>query len=75
MMIDLKIRSDQKEIMDDWQGDSQELEVVLKDIDRVNRILGGNSITVNAVINLIQEHSKKSYTIMDMGCAGGKYAA
>ena len=70
-MIDLKIRSDQKEIMDDWQGDSQELEVVLKDIDRVNRVLGGNSITVNAVINLIQEHSKKSYTIMDMGCAGG----
>ena len=71
MMIDLKIRSHQKEIMDDWQGDSRELECVLKDINRVNRILGGNSITVNAVISLIQEHSKESYTILDMGCAEG----
>ena len=71
MMIDLKIRSHQKEIMDDWQGDSKELERVLKDINRVNRILGGNAITVNAVIRLIQEHSKESYRILDMGCAEG----
>ena len=71
MMIDLKIRSHQKEIMDDWQGDSKELECVLKDINRVNRILGGNSITVNAVIRLIKEHPKESYTILDMGCAEG----
>ena len=70
-MIDLKVRSDQKEILDDWQGDTHELECVLKDINRVNRILGGNSITVNAVITLIQEHPKESYTILDMGCAEG----
>lgn len=70
-MIDLKVRSDQKEILDDWQGDTHELECVLKDINRVNRILGGNSITVNAVISLIQEHPKESYTILDMGCAEG----
>jgi 2-polyprenyl-3-methyl-5-hydroxy-6-metoxy-1,4-benzoquinol methylase len=70
-MIDLKVRSDQKEILDDWQGDTHELECVLKDINRVNRILGGNSITVNAVISLIQEHPKESYSILDMGCAEG----
>lgn len=70
-MIDLKVRSDQKEILDDWQGATHELECVLKDINRVNRILGGNSITVNAVISLIQEHPKESYTILDMGCAEG----
>ena len=70
-MIDLKVRSDQKEILDDWQGDTHELECILKDINRVNRILGGNSITVNAVITLIQEHPKESYTILDMGCAEG----
>ena len=70
-MIDLKVRSDQKEILDDWQGDTHELECILKDINRVNRILGGNSITVNAVISLIQEHPKESYTILDMGCAEG----
>ena len=70
-MIDLKVRSDQKEILDEWQGDSHELECVLKDINRVNHILGGNSITINAVIDLIQEHPKESYTILDMGCAEG----
>jgi len=70
-MIDLKLRSDQKEILDEWQGDTHELECVLKDISRVNRILGGNSITVNAVIKLIQEHPKESYTILDLGCADG----
>jgi len=70
-MIDLKVRSHQKEILDEWQGDTHELECVLKDINRVNRILGGNSITVNAVVKLIQEHPKESYTILDMGCADG----
>lgn len=70
-MIDLKVRSDQKEILDEWQGDAHELHCVLKDINLVNRILGGNSITINAVIGLIQEHPKESYTILDMGCADG----
>ncbi len=70
-MIDFKVRSHQKEILDEWQGDIHELECVLKDINRVNRILGGNAITVNAVIKLIQEHPKESYTILDMGCADG----
>ncbi|MBT8299233.1 MAG: methyltransferase domain-containing protein [Maribacter sp.] len=70
-MIDLKARSHQKEILDDWQGSTLELASVLKDINRVNRLLGGNGITVNAVINLIKEHPKESYTILDMGCAEG----
>ena len=70
-MIDLKVRSDQKEILDEWQGGILELECVLKDINKVNRILGGNSITIKAVIGLIQEHPKESYTILDMGCAEG----
>ena len=71
MMIDLKVRSNQKELLDEWKGDSHELARVLKDINRVNCMLGGNTITVNAVIRLIQEHPKESYTIIDMGCAEG----
>jgi 2-polyprenyl-3-methyl-5-hydroxy-6-metoxy-1,4-benzoquinol methylase len=71
MIIDLKTRSHQKEILDDWQGTAQELGLVLNDINRVNRLLGGNNITVNAVFSLIKEHPKASYTILDMGCAEG----
>ncbi len=70
-MIDFRNRSDRKELLDDYQGTIVELATVLKDINRVNRLLGGYSITINAVLRLIQEHPKKSYTILDIGCAEG----
>lgn len=57
--------------MDNFQGSIEELETVLNDISRVNRILGGNKITVDAVFKLIAENAKESYTILDMGCADG----
>jgi len=72
MMINFKERSNQKEFLDDFQGDSQELAAVLNDINRVNRILGGNRITANAVFRLIEERPKDSYTILDMGCGEGE---
>lgn len=70
-MIDWSRRSEQEELMDNFTGSIGELEVVLNDITRVNRILGGNKITVDAVFRLIEEESKESYTILDMGCADG----
>ena len=70
-MSDFRNRSDRKELLDDYQGTIEELAIVLKDINRVNRLLGGYSITLNAVLRLIQEHPKKSYTILDIGCAEG----
>ncbi|MBT8308478.1 MAG: methyltransferase domain-containing protein [Maribacter sp.] len=72
MMINFKERSNQKEFLDDFQGDSHELAAVLNDINRVNRILGGNRITANAVFRLIEERPKDSYTILDMGCGEGE---
>lgn len=70
-MIDWTRRNEQAEIMDDFKGSVSELKIILNDITRVNRILGGNKITVNAVFKLIEEVSKESYTILDMGCADG----
>ncbi|MFD0797601.1 methyltransferase domain-containing protein [Maribacter chungangensis] len=70
-MIDWTRRSEQKELMDDFTGPVGELATVLQDITRVNRILGGNKITVDAVFKLIGEFQKESYTILDMGCADG----
>jgi len=70
-MIDWNQRSEQLELMDTFDGTIGELETVLNDITRVNRILGGNKITVDAVFKLIGEVSKESYTILDMGCADG----
>ncbi len=70
-MIDWTQRSDQVELMDNFIGSIKELEMVLNDITQVNRILGGDKITVDAVFKLITAFPKKSYTILDMGCADG----
>lgn len=70
-MIDLTVRSGQKELLDDFQGSSNQLKLVLEDINRVNRLLGGNAITVDAVFKLIEENEQKSYTILDVGCGDG----
>ncbi|MGB5667566.1 MAG: methyltransferase domain-containing protein [Maribacter sp.] len=71
MLKDLSVRSESPEIMDDFHGDINELKPILGDINRVNSILGGNAITLDAVFQLIHEHPRESYTILDMGCAEG----
>jgi ubiquinone/menaquinone biosynthesis C-methylase UbiE len=71
MLIDLKKRSNQPELMDDFKEGLQALRVVFDDINRVNVILGGNNITINAVARLIKENPQESYTIVDMGCGDG----
>jgi len=71
MLIDLSQRSDQPELMDDFREGLQSLSIVFDDINRVNTILGGNNITVNAVEKLIKENPQQQYTIVDMGCGDG----
>jgi len=68
MLIDLSERSNQPELMDDFQEGLKSLRIVFDDINRVNSILGGSSITVNAVAKLMQAHPQESYTVVDMGC-------
>ncbi|WP_424000223.1 methyltransferase domain-containing protein [Maribacter sp. IgM3_T14_3] len=70
-MVDFKQRSSDIEIMDTFLGTTTELETILQDINRVNKLLGGYSITLSAVFELIGSGIKKSYTILDMGCAEG----
>lgn len=71
MLETLKKRSTEMELMDDFQGSKEELKIVLEDISRVNRLLGGNRITINAVAELIRNNPQDSYVIMDLGCGDG----
>ncbi len=71
MLIDLSKRSEQAELMDDFRDTKQNLRLVFADINRVNTILGGSSITINAVVELMQSQPKDMYTIVDMGCGDG----
>ncbi|MDX1363514.1 MAG: methyltransferase domain-containing protein [Arenibacter latericius] len=64
-------RCTDKEMMDDQNLDADSLKNVLQDINKVNKILNGYSITLNAIGKLIKQTPKKSYTILDVGCGDG----
>ena len=71
MFDTLRKRSNQQEHLDDFHGNEKELEAVFKDIIRVNRLLGGNNITIRAVGDLLRQHPKEQFVILDVGCGDG----
>lgn len=73
MLVNLSQRSNEQELMDDPNVDATALKIALLDISRVNRLLGGNDITINGVLELIKtEEKQKEYTILDLGCGDGE---
>ena len=64
-------RSTEQELMDDPDIDAITLREVLKDINRSNAMLNGNSITLKAISKLLKMYPKNHYTIVDMGCGDG----
>lgn len=71
MQLDLSKRSNQPELMDSFEEPLESIQKVFEDINRVNHLLGGNKITIKAVQKLMDEHPKKEYILVDMGCGDG----
>jgi 2-polyprenyl-3-methyl-5-hydroxy-6-metoxy-1,4-benzoquinol methylase len=71
-MIKTTKRSGQKEIMDDLEMQGEELEKTLLDLDKVNKWLGGNKITLEGVEKLLKSccHTRP-VKIIDVGCGNG----
>ncbi|TKC00866.1 methyltransferase domain-containing protein [Pedobacter cryophilus] len=67
-MPDFSKRSTQDEIMDDFGLSPDELHPVLKELDVINRLLGGFSVYHDAFKTLKIESGD---TIADWGCGGG----
>lgn len=68
-----KYRSQQIEIMDSLDFQGAEMKAVLNDLKRVNRWLGGNSITIDGIQKLLQNRPKiEKITIVDLGCGDGE---
>ncbi len=65
------VRSEAVELMDDHQLDKGSLKKAYADINRCNTLLGGTTITLDTIQNLVRKHPKKSYTIYDVGCGDG----
>jgi len=73
MFIDLTNRSYESELMDNPEVDEKALHIALSDISRVNKWLGGSSITTNAVFDHISNSTiKKEWVVMDLGCGDGE---
>lgn len=72
MEINTMHRTLESEIMDDLFMEGEELRVALDQIAKINRILGGNSVTLNGVKQLLKNADKsKTITIADIGCGNG----
>lgn len=70
--MDLQYRNTESELMDDPNVAIDTLRLVFDDINKSNRLLGGNRITLSSVCKLIKEFPRKQYTIVDIGCGDGE---
>ncbi|MEP2670817.1 MAG: methyltransferase domain-containing protein [Cyclobacteriaceae bacterium] len=59
------------EIMDDLQCSGEVVDQTLRELEVINRWLGGNAVTLNGIKKLIKERNKDTITIADLGCGGG----
>lgn len=72
MTIDTSQRSNAPEIMDDFSIEGEILKEALDGIANINKLLGGNKVTLQAVKELIKnEPSNKIINILDVGCGNG----
>lgn len=63
-------RSAEIEIMDDLDCQGPVVDQTLRELEFINRWLGGNAVTLQGVQQLIRDHSGK-ISIADLGCGGG----
>jgi 2-polyprenyl-3-methyl-5-hydroxy-6-metoxy-1,4-benzoquinol methylase len=68
--FDFKSRSKELELMDDLNCSGQVVEQTLRELEFINRTLGGNAVTVQGVMALIG-HRSTAVSILDLGCGGG----
>lgn len=72
MGIDTTHRTTEAEIMDDFTLKGEELRDALDKIADINRLLGGNTLTLQGVKQLLAKaDAKPTITIADVGCGNG----
>ena len=71
-LVNTTYRTDEDEIMDDFSIDGVVLHDALDKLATINKLLGGNSVTLNGLKILLKDHSKMTpIIIIDLGCGGG----
>ncbi len=71
-MINTQNRSTLPEMMDEFDLQGDDLRQVLRIIDRINAVLGGDRVTINGIKKLMrQKPDQQHFRIMDLGCGSG----
>lgn len=73
MTSSLKIRSNEEELLDDLHCQGEEIDQNLKELQIINRWLGGDYVTIQGIGHILGGHNiaDKVITIADLGCGGG----
>ena len=72
MSIDTSKRSNEAEAMDDFHMEGEILRDALDKIASINRLLGGNNVTLNGVDYLLKDTQRHDVIrILDVGCGNG----
>ncbi|REE00392.1 methyltransferase domain-containing protein [Marinoscillum furvescens] len=66
--MNLKYRASEEEIMDDLNLSGQVIDQTLRELDYINRTLGGNAISLSAFKKLLKGNEIQS--VADLGCGG-----
>ncbi|RKS53105.1 hypothetical protein BC962_1351 [Gillisia mitskevichiae] len=70
--INTSKRSEEAEIMDDFELKGEELEQTLSDLEKINKWLGGNKITLEGIQVLLKDTPEQTtIRIADVGCGSG----
>ena len=64
-------RSETMEKMDDLNCAGEVVDQTLRELETINRWLGGNSITIDGIEKLLRSQVDHAITIVDLGCGGG----
>jgi 2-polyprenyl-3-methyl-5-hydroxy-6-metoxy-1,4-benzoquinol methylase len=70
-MTDFSKRSEEIEIMDDLNCAGAVVDQTLRELETINKFLGGNYVTINGIERLLCKKTSKSFVIGDLGCGGG----
>ncbi|WP_185154025.1 methyltransferase domain-containing protein [Fulvivirga sp. M361] len=72
-MPDFSKRSTEQEWMDDLNSSGEVIDQTLRELEIINRLLGGNEVTTNGLKKLIAglKEKPKRLKIVDLGCGGG----
>ena len=71
-LVDTSSRSSEMEIMDDFTMRGNIYRDTLDKLEIINRLLGGNKVTIKGLKKLLKDKSKnKIITIIDLGCGNG----